>query len=170
MYCRTDRYKNSFFPDSASSWNIFKSHFFEMPSFNLFKKHIFSLFHPKSRSVFGIHDPLGIHHLFQLRVGLSPLKSHKKRYDFADTPCDKCHCNVGTEDINHFLFQCPSYFTQRATLATSVILVLLRNNLNYLGNQERLYLYGHDSLNDDDNRAILLSTIKYIKDTKRFTA
>jgi len=48
VYCRTDRYKNSFFfPDAASSWNIFTSHLFEMPSFNLFKKHVFSLFRPK---------------------------------------------------------------------------------------------------------------------------
>jgi len=170
VYCRTDRYKNSFFPDASSSWNIFTSHFFEMPSFNSFKKHIFSLFRPKSRSIFGIHDPVGIHYLFQLRVGLSPLKNHKKRYNFADTPCDKCHCNIGIEDTNHFLFQCPSYVTQRATLAASVILILLRNNLNHLGNQERLYLYGHDTLNDNDNKIILLSTIKYIKDTERFTA
>jgi len=121
-------------------------------------------------SLFGIHDPVGIHYLFQLRVCLSPLNNHKKRYDFANTPCDKCHCNIRSEHTNHFLFQCPSYVTQRATLDSSVILVLLRNNLNHLGNQERLHFYGYDTLNDSDNKTILLSTIKYIKDTKRFTA
>ena len=170
MRCRTNRYTNSFFPDAISSWNISMSHFSNMPTFSLLKKHLLSLFRPKPRSLFGIHDPLGIHYLFQLRVGLSLLRSHKKRHNFADTPCDTCHCTQGIENTSHFLFQCPSYVTQRATLAASVIQILLRNNLNNLGNQECLYLYGHCSMNDNDNKAVLLSTIKYIKDTGRFAA
>ena len=103
-------------------------------------------------------------------MGLSPLKSHKKRYGFIDTPSDTCLCSQSIENTNHFLFQCPLYTAQRATLAASVIVILLRHNLNNLGNQEHLYLYGHHSLNDADNKAILLATIKYIKDTNRFTA
>ena len=145
-------------------------HFSNIPTFGLLKKHVFSLFRPKPKSLFGIHDPQGIHYLLQLRVGLSPLRSHKKHYNFAGTPCDTCLCSQGIENTSHFLFQCPFYVTQRATLAASVILILLRNNLNNLGNQERLYLYGHGSMNDNDNKAVLLSTIKYIKATKRFTA
>ena len=78
-------------------------------------------------------------------------------------------CNLDIEDIRHFLFECPYYATQRVTLAVSVIDILLRNNLNHLGNQPELYLYGHFSLDRIDNRQILLSTIKYIKDTKRFS-
>ena len=144
--------------------------FSNMPTLSLLKKHVFSLFRPETRSLFGIHDPLGIHYLFQLRVGLSPLKSHRKRHKFADTPCDTCHCTQGIENTSHFLFQCSFYVTQRAKLAASVILILLRNNLNNLGNQERLYLYGHCSMNDNDNKTVLLSTINYINDTKRFTA
>ena len=34
----------------------------------------------------GIHDPSGLRYLFQLRVGLSPLRYHKKRHNFIDTP------------------------------------------------------------------------------------
>ena len=170
IFCRTNRYRNSFNPDAISSWNTCMSHFIDSPSSRLLKKHIFSLFRPSPKIMFEIHDPLGIQYLFQLRVGLSPLKSHKKHHNFADTLSDKCSCTLGIENISHFLFQCPLYTTQRASLAASVILVLLRNNLNHLGNQERLYLYGHDSLNMNDNKAILLSTIKYIKDTKRFNA
>ena len=124
----------------------------------------------KTQSIFGIHDPPGIHYLFQLRVGLSPLRSHKKRHNFADTQSDTCHCTRGILNTNYFLFQWSFYVTQRASLAASVILILLRNSLNNLGNQERLYLYEHDSMSDNDNKAVLLSTIKYIKDTKRFTA
>ena len=35
--------------------------------------------------------------------------------------------------------------------------------------QSQLYLYGHQSINSTDNRKILLSTIKYMKGTLRFS-
>ena len=159
----------SFFPDATSSWNIVIRNFPNMPTFITLKKYLFSLFRPKPLNLFGIHDPRGIHYLFQLRMGLSPLKSHKKHYGFIDTPSDICLCTHSIENTSHFLFQCPLYTTQRATLAASVIMILLRYNLNNLGNQERLYLYGHHSINDTDNKAILLATIKYIKETNRFS-
>ena len=108
--------------------------------------------------------------LFQLRLGLSPLRSHKKRHNFADTPSDLCLCNIGVEDTKHFfLFKCPFYAIKRALLATEVIPILTRNNCNHLSNDEKLYLYGHDSINDQDNKTILLATIKFIKDTNRFS-
>ena len=102
-------------------------------------------------------------------MSLSPLRSHKSRHNFIDTPSDICHCNQGVEDTSHFLFLCPSYVTQRATLVTSVNEITLKNNLNHLENDSQLYLYGHDSINYADNRNILISTLKYIKDTHRFS-
>ena len=37
-----------------------------------------------------------------LRVGLSHLRFHKKRHNFADTPSDKCVCRRGAEDTRLF--------------------------------------------------------------------
>ena len=140
-----------------------------MPSLNKLKNHLNAFFRPKPSSIFGIHDPLGIRYIFQLIVGLSPLRSHKRKHNFIDTPTDTCLCNQGIEDTNHFLFLCPFYAIQRATLAASVIIILQNYNLNHLGNQLELYLYGHQSINLTDNRRILSSTVKYIKDTRRFS-
>ena len=166
---KTDRYKNSFFPHAVSSWNIFISDFEDFPSFNNLKVHLLSLFRPKIKSIFGIHDPMGLRYLFQLRVSLSPLRSHKSRHNFIDTPSDICLCKQGVENTNHFLFFCPRFAIQRATLTTNVNEILLKNNLNHLGNQLELYLYGNDSINFVDNRKILISTLKYIKDSRRFS-
>ena len=94
---------NSFFPDAIASWNIIIKDFDTVPSFEILKGHIISIIRPKTKSIFGIHDPLGLRYLFQLRVGLSPLRSHKMRHNFLDTPVI-CHCNLGIEDTNHFLF------------------------------------------------------------------
>ena len=72
------------------------------------------------------------------------------------------------EDIG-VKFECPRYGGHRATLAARVIEILQRNSLNRQGNLAGLYLYGHKSLKLTDNKIILLSTIKYIKDTQRFS-
>ena len=145
------------------------SNFQDIPTFTSLKAHLPSLIRPKIKSTFGVHDVLGLRYLFQLRVNLSPLRSHKRRHNFSDTPTETCECNLGIEDIRHFLFECPFYAIQRVTLAVNVIDILQRKHLNHLGNQLEVYLYGDSSLDLNDNRQILLSTIKYIKDTKRFS-
>ena len=165
--CRTDRYMNSFFPNAIVSWNNIITHFEDFPSFDSLKKHILSLFRPKKRDIFGVHDPAGLRCLFQLRVGLSPLRSHKKRHNFADTP-ENCLCDEGIEDTHHFLLFCPLYTTQRTTLIASVNEILLMNNLPVFENSIHLLLYGHDSLKNTENRKIILATLKFIKDTQRF--
>ena len=115
---------NSFFPDGITSWNNVITHFKTIPSINILKDHILSLIRPGKKHYYGIYDPIGLRHLFQLRVGLSSLKYHKKRHNFADTPSDKCSCNHGIEDSNHFLFLCPFYLTQRANLMTRFVTIV----------------------------------------------
>ena len=157
--CKSFRYMNSFFPDAVTSWNNVITHFSDVPSVDILKTHIISLIRPKKKSFFGIHDPLGLRYIFQLRVGLSSLRYHKKRHNFIDTPSDNCLCNHGIEDTHHFLFLCPFYTAQRTNLAASVIVILQKYNLNHLGNQSHLYLYGNQTINSAENREILLSTI-----------
>ena len=138
--CKSSRYMDSFFPDGIKAWNKVIVHFPNMPSINILKSHILSLIRPEKKSIFNIHEPLGLRYLFHLRVGLSPLRSHKNRYGFADIPLDICLCNHGVEDINHFLFLCPLYATQRATLIASVTAIVQKYNLEILINQSHLYL------------------------------
>ena len=98
-------------------------------------------------------------------MGLISLKYHKKCHNFFDTPSDKCLCNQGIEDMNHFLFLCPLFATRRAI---NVIANLKIYGLNHLGNQSHLYLYGHRTINFADNRKLLLSTIEYTRDSMLF--
>ena len=76
--CRTDRHKNSFFPNAISSWNGIITHFEHFPTLDGLKNHLLSFFRPKSKPNFGLHDPEGLRYLSQLRLGLSHLRSHKK--------------------------------------------------------------------------------------------
>ena len=79
------------------------SNFQDIPTFTSLKSHLLSLIRPKIKSTFGIHDTLGLRYLFQLRVNLSPIRSHKRRHTLSDTPFETCECNLGIEDIRHLI-------------------------------------------------------------------
>ena len=97
-------YMNSFFSVGIKAWNNVIGHFPNIPSINILKGHISSLVRPKKKYILKIHDPIRLRYLFYLRVSLSPLRSHKNRHEFDDTPFDKGLCNHGIEDTRHFLF------------------------------------------------------------------
>ena len=162
---------NSFFPDAVASWNLFMDifNYKVVPSLALLKNDIISLIRPESKSFFNIHDPTGLRYLFQLRLGLSPLKGHKYCHNFNDTRSGTCQCNKGIEYTSHFLLSCPFYTVQRVTLVTSVKEILLKVNLIHLEDQSNLYLNCDPSINYSDNKKIILATIKYIRDTQRFS-
>ena len=66
-----------------------------------------------------------------MRASLSPLRSHKSRHNFIDTPSDICHCKQGVEDTSHFLFFCSSYVTKlnvdfKYVLIVFVVITLLK--------------------------------------------
>ena len=158
---------NCFFPNGVASWNIIIKHFETMPSINKLKEHMLSLFRPNIKSMLNICDPIGLRYIFQLRLRRSPLRSQKWRQNFIDTTSNICICTQGIENIDHFLFSCPLFITQRTSLITTVNEIVQKNNSNVI-NQPHIYLYGHQSLNDSENKKIILSKIKYIQDTRRF--
>ena len=105
-----------FFPNAISLWNNFITSFQDFPTFIQLKNHLISLFRPKCCSIFGIHDPISLRYFFQLRVGLSKSRDHKKLHNFADTPSNICLCKTGVENTNHYLLQCPFYNSLRTNL------------------------------------------------------
>ena len=168
IMCKSNRYKNNFFPNAVASWDLFMEifNYKVVPSIGVLKNDT-SLIRPIAKSVFRIHDPAGLPYIFQLRVGLSPLKGHKWCHNFIDTPSGVCHCNQGIEDTSHFLLSCPFYVIQREILVSSVNEILLKANKNHFESRLQLYLYGDPSMNNSDNKNIILSTIKFIKETQR---
>ena len=167
--CRTSRYLDSFQPNGISTQNNVIGNFDSMPSIGVFKAHMLSFIRPHIKSTYGIHDPLGLRFLFMLRLNLSPLRSHKFHHNFLDTPSANCPCASGVEDTYHFLLACPLFSNERETLFRTTEAIL--NKANYPGMRDKFlfFLYGNHLLSNDDNRFILLSTIKFIKDTKRFS-
>ena len=165
---KSQRYKNSFFPHAITSWNIIIPQFQDMPSFNVFKNYILHLIRPPIRSIFGIYDVIGTRRLYQLRLGLSPLNDHKWKHNFKDLVSSNCLCNEDDKNTRHFLLFCSFFASQRLALM-EVGEIVGNYDLAHKLNQESLFLYGDSTINATDNRKILMSTIKYIKNTKRFS-
>ena len=101
--CHSFTFMHSFFPDSIKSWNNTGSEFTSLSPISKFKEALLSVIRPAKKSVFAIHNPTGIKKLFQLRMGLTQLKSHRKNHNFLDTPSDLCICNFESEKRTFFL-------------------------------------------------------------------
>ena len=121
---RTEKFKNSFYPNCLSEWNKLQPELRLAPSVAIFKKKFLSIIRPPAKSVFGIHDPKGLSHPTQLRVGLSKLNFHKFKHNFRDTINPMCPTSDGIEDTEHFLLLCPSFDLQRRDLLTGIVELL----------------------------------------------
>ena len=164
----SDRSARSFYPNSIKQWDISITNLDKMPTLSSFNAHLHALYRPNLKRLFGVNDPLGIKYAFQLRLGLSPLRFHKHRHNFLDTPSDICLYETDKETTEHFLFKCPFHASKRVILAENVVPLLSQHNIAFLQNDVKLYLYGHENLPESDNRTIILETIKYIKSSNRF--
>ena len=166
---RTEKFKSSFYPNCLSEWNELCPEIRTAPSVAIFKKKLLSKIRPPAKSVFGIHDPIGLSYLTQLRVGLSKSNLHKFKHNFRDTINPMCPSNDGIESTEHFLLLCPSFEVQRRNLLAGVFALLRPFGYIDLSNEvlTQLLLFGDKGLPNDVNRNILELTLLYIHTTGR---
>ena len=171
MRARTEKFKSSFYPDCIAEWNKLDPEIRLAPSVAIFKTKLLSIIRPPAKSVFGIHNPVGLSYLSQIRVGLSKLNFHKFNHNFRDTVNPMCPTNDGIEDTEHFLLLCPSFDIQRRDLLAGVSVALRPFvEIDSLSNDvlAQLLLYGDKNFSSDVNRSILELTLDFIHKTGRF--
>ena len=127
------------------------------------------IYRPEKKSIFNIHD--GIKWIFQIIVGLSSLKSHKKSHNFQDTPDDTCRCTLSPETSQHYFLHCPDFINHRHELFQIINPIMFANNMRFLddNNLVHLLLYGHEKLEFHENKSILKATINFITNSLRFS-
>ena len=170
IWARTEKFKSSFYPNCLAEWNELDSEIRLAPSVGIFKKKLISIIRPPAKSVFGIHDPIGLSYLTQLRVGLSKLCFHKFKHNFRDSINPMCPSNDGIETTEHFLLLCPSFGVERRNLLARVFELLRPYGYIDFSNEvlTQLLLYGDKNLPNNLNRNILELTLQYIHATGRF--
>ena len=168
IFCRTQYYRDSFFPYVISEWNKLDIRIRQYESFNMFRSALLKFIRPSPNSAFLIRDRSGLKLLTRLRLGLSHLREHKFNHNFRDTQNPLCPCSLETESVSHFFLRCHSFNQIRMNLKTELheidetILDLPDNAL------VNLLLYGDKKFDIKSNTRILLCSIKYILESKRF--
>ena len=138
-------------------WNDLGTELRGVESLAIFKAKLLKLYRPVKKSLFNIHDN-GIKWIFQLRVGLSPLKSHKKAHHFQDTPDETCCCLQNTAETScHYLLHCPNFVSHRNELFQTLTPILQINNIHFIDDNSlvHLLLYGNERLKFEENQSIL---------------
>ena len=168
-HCRTECFKNSFFPSTLTDWFKLDRSIRNSESISVFKNKLLSFIRPVQNKIYDIFDPIGIKLLTRLRLDLSHLNEHRFRHNFLDCFNPLCSCRLDMEDTLHFLLHCQLFSTYRIDLMNSVISVL--SNFESLSDNAKKdgLLYGDSSLDQNKNKFILEATIAFIKKSERFS-
>ena len=133
-----------------------------------FKSMLKDFFNLKQKSLFAIHDPAGVKLLSRLRLKFSHLNEYKFRHNFTDAPSSMSDYGSENETTNYFFLRCPFFAINRQKLLNDLLKIdpSLRNLKDEL--LLDIILYGSDKYKDTVNKEILLDTISFTKNTKRF--
>ena len=122
-YCRTDTFKNSFFPNGINKWNRVDDGIKDATSFSLFKASLLKMSRPHANSTYRIHNPVGIRLLVHLRLGLSHLNEPKFRHNFADCVNPLCSCNIKPDTTLHFFLHSWNFLNIKRKLFENIKLL-----------------------------------------------
>ena len=170
FYCRTDVFKNSFFPYVIDEWNKLKPHIRNVESFLNFRNLILNLDkgRPLPSPVYNIHNPVGLKYLTRLRLELSHLNAHKFKHSFQYCINPLCSCSLESESNAQFFLHCRHYTLLRADLMND--LKLIDENILRLSENSfvQLLLFGDQKYTSVENCQILNASIKFILRSERF--
>ena len=170
FYCRTDIFKNSFFPSIIDEWNKLKPEIRTIDSFLKLRKFILNLDngHPLFNPIYNIFNPIGLKYLTRLCLELSHLNEHKFKHNFEDYINPLCTCSLEPESNSHFFLLCYNYFTLHAELMNDLKIIdehTLKLSENSL---VQLLLFGDPKYSHIDNCQILNASINFIIKSERF--
>ena len=154
-------------PQTIKEWNKLDNSICQAPSYSAFRKALLDFIRPTANSTFGTNVS-GLKLLTRLRVGFSHLREHKFKHNFQDTLNPLYSCSLEAEDTYHFFMRCQSFSNQRNVLfddLNSINSEILKMSENEI---VQVLLFGKKSFSKDMNFRIITSSIRFIKDSKRF--
>ena len=165
--CRTESYRNSYFPSTLREFNMLQLDLVNSNSLQQFKKRI----KPNVNNQTGANNsfkyigPRKYNTLLcQLRNNASNLNSDLFNDHLLDSSV--CRCRYENENAQHYLFECPLYTVSRNRLIENIAQIGTYLDHDHL-NLETL-LYGCMICNANTNLALLNSVFEYLQQTNRF--
>ena len=168
IFCRTDYFKNSFFPSCINEWNKLNPEITLIKSLNNFRHTLLKSIKPIPNNIFGACDPHGLKLLTRLRVGLSHLRDHKFKHGFNDILDPFCPCNMEIESVSHFFLRCDFLIDLRTDLMNDLFNIdqnIPQYNETLL---TEILLFGKNDFSYQKNSLIISLSIEYILKSARF--
>ena len=103
-----------------------------------------------------------------LRTDLSHLNENKFKHSYCDFFSPLCACNLEAETTSHYLLRYHLFQRERRTLLNDIKEIDENIITDHKNDLDQILLYGNGRYRYDTNRIILLSTIKFCVDSKRF--
>ena len=155
-------------PQTISEWNKLDTSICQAPSYSVFRKALLNFIQPTANSTFGINDISGLKLLTHFRVRFSHHREHKFKHNFQDTLNPLCPCSLKAENTNHFFMHCQNISYQQNVLFDD--LNLINSEILKISENEtvQVLLFGGKSFSKDMNFRIITSSVRFIKDSKRF--
>jgi len=165
----------SFIPSSIKTWNETSLAIRHSVSFEALKTKLRSIYCNTSYGLFLSHEGKGAINHSRIRMGLSGLKSQRKKYHFIpEATCDTC--NAKSENPSHYFLHCPTFAAQRQQMlrelshnVPNVIEPFLnfQNCRNQSNDFVNILLFGTGNIPHDN---LVFQTVQiYIEETERFT-
>ncbi len=155
--CRINKYKNSFLPKAITLWNHLSTDAKNISNYFSFKSYLEKSV-STTNSLFYVGNRKFNIIMARLRMKCSDLCGHLFQLKIVDDP--RCKCGYMFEDSVHFFLVCPLYRGPISTL------------LNFIGTRAPITLQtllcGNPELDSGSNKDIILQTMKFIEDSKRF--
>ena len=170
FHCRTENFKNSFFPFTVEAWYSLDSSIINSNSLEVFKSKLLAFIRPVQRSIYNVLHPQDLQFLTRLRLGLSHLNEHRFRNNFKGCINPLYSCSLEVENRLHFFLHCPFrlHFAFRMGLMNKVNQI--DENFSYLSDDNKVsLLYGDSRYHDNKNNFIFSASITYILETERFS-
>ena len=168
-------YLKSFLPSTIKLWNNLPKNLICLSDLDLFKHELIKLANTSSpnKSLLSFNSD-GHIHILRMRLGLSGLNSHRKKFHFIPhSTCD--YCQSPREDINHYFLHCTGHAAHRGDMLGQMGLLLPQHNhlfvnLTKKSHQNELCTIMIKGINDSDIDIKIFKIVStFIERTKRFS-
>ena len=149
--CRTEYFKNSFFPYVINELNKLVPNIRSSSNDQIFRNALLKFVKPVKTKFFNVNDPFGIKMLTRLTQGFSHLREHKFRHGFKNALNSLCSCNIEAETTTRYFLHCHFCNSNQANLMNDLENTAISFSIVSDNNLISLLLYGDDKFNDTKN-------------------
>lgn len=162
---RTTSYHNSFFPLTAKHWNSLPQSIRSLPR-KSFKKTITErLGVPKPPKFFETGSKMGNTLHTRIRTGMTHLNSHRFQIQRSETAM--CACGHSSENVRHFILDCPLYRPQRLVMYQDISYILGIEFKEVSPKQKLNILINGETLDDESGCAVARHFQKFLVKSNR---